>query len=101
VLLLLEDLHWADEGTLSLFNHLARAVAKLPVMVVGTYRDNELDPGGLLTKTLDELIRLRLVERISLRGLPQNAVTEMLRALSGREPSEALVASFYPFQHRR
>jgi len=65
VLLLLEDLHWADEGTLSLFNHLAQAVPKLPMTVVGTYRDNELEPGGLLAKTLDELIRLRLVERMS------------------------------------
>lgn len=91
MVLLLEDLHWADEGTLSLVNHLSRSIPKVPVMVIGTYRDNDLDPGGSLARTLDELIHLHLVERIFLRGLPQNDVAEMIRALSGRNPPEALV----------
>jgi predicted ATPase len=91
VLLLLEDLHWADEGTLSLLDHLARLLARIPVMIIATYRDSEIDAGGSLAKTLDNLIRLHLVERISLGGLPQNAVAEMIRSLSGREPPQALV----------
>ena len=91
VLLLLEDLHWADEGTLSLLDHLARLLAGLPVMIIATYRDSEIDAGGSLAKTLDNLIRLHLVERMSLGGLPQNAVAEMIRSLSGREPPQALV----------
>ena len=95
MVLLLEDLHWADEGTLSLVNYLSRSIPKVPVMVIGTYRDNDLDPGGSLARTLDELIHLRLVERIFLRGLPQNDVAEMIRALSGREPPEALVTLIY------
>jgi len=91
VLLLLEDLHWADEGTLSLLDHLARLLAGLPVMIIATYRDSEIDAGGSLAKTLDNLIRLHLVERMSLGGLPQDAVAEMIRSLSGREPPQALV----------
>jgi adenylate cyclase len=91
VLLLLEDLHWADEETLSLLDHLARSLAGIPVMIIATYRDSETDVGKPLAKTLDNLIRLHLVERISLGGLPQNAVAEMIQALSGREPPQALV----------
>lgn len=95
VLLLLEDLHWADEGTLSLLNYLSRRISAMSMMIVGTHRDRELDPAGPLARTLDELIRLRLLERINLRGLPQNAVGDMIRALNGREPPEALVTLIY------
>src|SRR5713226_10190512 len=91
MLLLLEDLHWADEGTLSLLDHLVGLLAGIPVMIIATYRDSEIDAGGPLVKTLGNLIRLHLVERISLGGLPQNAVAEMIRSLSGREPPQALV----------
>jgi len=91
LLLLLEDLHWADQGTLSLLNHLARWVHKIPVLIAGNYRDNELDSNGSLAHTLEELIRLGLVEQVSLRGLPENAVAEMIRSLGESEPSPALV----------
>jgi tetratricopeptide (TPR) repeat protein len=91
VLLLLEDLHWADQGTLSLLDHLVGQLAGIPVMIIATYRDSEIDAGGSLVKTLGNLIRLHLVERISLGGLPQSAVAEMIRSLSGREPPQALV----------
>jgi predicted ATPase len=91
MVLLLEDLHWADQGTLSLLDHLVGLLAGIPVMIIATYRDSEIDAGGSLVKTLSNLIRLHLVERISLGGLPQDAVAEMIRSLSGREPPQALV----------
>ena len=59
-----------------------------------TYRDDEIDPAGPLSKTLDELIRLR-VDQIRLLGLPQTAVAEMIKALSGHEPPPALVNLIY------
>jgi tetratricopeptide (TPR) repeat protein len=95
VFILLEDLHWADEGTLSVLNFLSRRIFRIPVMIVGTHRDSELDPGGPLAKTLDELIRVRLLERINLRGLPRRAVAEMIQAISGRAPPEALVSLIF------
>ena len=95
VLFLLDDLQWADEGTLLLLSHLAQLVPKIPVLIVGTYRDSELDHAGQFVKTLDEMIRLHLVERITLGGLSRNAVAEMLRALSGREPPESVVNLFH------
>jgi len=95
MLLLLEDLHWADEGTLSLLNHIARAISRMPVLMVGTFRDNEIDPAGPFARTLDELLRIHMLERISLRGLPQHAVAEMIEALSGKEPPPKVVSLIY------
>jgi predicted ATPase len=90
MLLLVEDVHWADEGTLVLLTHLARAMTKMRVLVMLTYRDDALDPAGPLNRTIEELLRLR-VEQIPLHGLAQTAVGEMIQALSGREASAALV----------
>jgi predicted ATPase len=91
ILLLFEDLHWADEGTLSLLNHIARSISKVPVLIVGTFRDNEIDSAGPLAQTLDELLRIHILERISLQGLSLDAVAEMIRALSAKEPPQTVV----------
>jgi len=95
MLLLFEDLHWADEGTLSLLNHIARSISNMPVLIVGTFRDNEVDSAGALAQTLDELLRIHMLERISLGGLPQDAVAEMIRALSNKEPPPGVVNLIY------
>ncbi|MGC2493764.1 ATP-binding protein [Candidatus Binatus sp.] len=95
ILMLFEDLHWADEGTLSLLNHIARSISKLPVLILGTFRDNEVDPAGPLAQTLDELLRIHMLERISLRGLSQSAVSQMISALSGKEPPQDIVNLIY------
>jgi predicted ATPase len=86
VLLLLDDMHWADEGTLSLLSHLARSIVKQPVLLMLTYRDDELEPAGALARSLDDLIRLHLLERVELRGLPRSGVAAMILALSGHQP---------------
>jgi predicted ATPase len=92
IVLVLEDLHWADEGALSLLEHIGRVLVGLPVMIVATYRDTEISSGGLLARTLDNLIRLHLVERLTLGGLTQHAVSEMIQSLAGRKPPQALVS---------
>jgi len=92
---LLDDLQWADEGTLLLLRHLIPLISTLPVMVIGTLRDFEPDRSGHLNRTLDELIRHRLIQRISLNGLSKTSVGDMLRALSGREPPDAVVRPFF------
>jgi class 3 adenylate cyclase/tetratricopeptide (TPR) repeat protein len=95
VLLILEDLHWADEGTLSLLTHLARSFRKLPVMIIGTFRDYELDSSGPLAQTLDDCTRLHLLERLDLHGLSPTAVSEMIRTLSGQQPPSSLVDAIH------
>jgi tetratricopeptide (TPR) repeat protein len=97
VVVVLEDLHWADTGSLSLLTHLARCSSSIPLMTVGTYRDKDLDASGPLAKFIDEVIRLHIIEQMVLRGLPQPAVGEMIQALSGKVPPEALVFLIYSY----
>ena len=59
-LMILEDLHWADDSTLSLLDHLTQRLSDLPLMVIGTYRDAELNVTRPLAKTLEDLLRGRL-----------------------------------------
>ncbi len=90
LLLFFDDVHWADEGTLALLNHLARSIAQLPVLILATYRDIEAHPPRPLVKALDELIHLQVVHRIHLTGLPQDAVTAMLFGLGGKSVPQYL-----------
>jgi class 3 adenylate cyclase/tetratricopeptide (TPR) repeat protein len=95
LLLILDDLHWADEATLQLVQHLAERIADAPVLVLGTYRDVELDTARPLARTLEELVRRRLVARISVKRLPVQEVRNMLEALARQEPPATLVDAVY------
>ncbi len=88
--LVLDDLHWGDEGTLLLLQHLAPHVSELPLLIIGTYRDVELDVSRPLAKALQQLVRERLAHRIALRRLPETGVQQMLGALSGEDPPDGL-----------
>jgi predicted ATPase len=70
--------------------HLARRVAQLPVVIVGTYRDNDLDRNPALVRTLEELIRTGFPP-LKLQGLSYEAVAQLLQELSHREPPPHLV----------
>jgi len=85
-----EDLHWADEPTLLLLQHLAQAVSTMPALLIGTYRDVELDVTRPFAKMLESLQRQKLASRMHLRRLPQGEVEAMLRALSGQPPPSSL-----------
>ncbi|MGQ0464050.1 MAG: BTAD domain-containing putative transcriptional regulator [Sporichthyaceae bacterium] len=89
--LVLEDLHWADEPTLLLLEHLAARVRELPVLLVGTYRDNELEANPALARTIGNLARRNQLTRVSLRRLPSNEVGALLEGLSGRRAPQHLV----------
>ena len=95
VLLVIDDLHWGDEGTFSLLSHIARYVAKAPVVILGTYRDNELERAVGLAATLDACTRLQVLERIDLANLSKRAAAEMIAALGGRQPPAAVVDVIY------
>lgn len=94
-LLILDDLHWADESSLSLLSHLAQRLSNLPLLVVGTYRDIEAGVTRALAKTLEELLRGRLATPIRLKGLPRDEVARMLKGLSGQAPPAAVVDEIY------
>jgi len=78
IVALFEDLQWADEPTL-LLQHLAQAVAEMPMLVIGTYRDVDLEVGRPCAKMLESLSRQKLGTRILLRRLPFPPRLPMLR----------------------
>jgi tetratricopeptide (TPR) repeat protein len=94
LLLLVDDIHWADESTLAMLGFLARRVEHVPVLVVANYRDEGLDATRPLNRTLEELIRLG-VDPIKLAGLHRESVREMLVSLSGRHPPDHLVTLIF------
>jgi hypothetical protein len=79
VLLVLEDLHWADSATLALLQHLARRTRDMPVLLLTTYRETELTPS--LQDTLGTLNRERLATRIKLSRLDKLGTAALLEAL--------------------
>ena len=95
LLLLIDDLQWADEGSLSLLNHVALSVARLPILIVGTCRDNEIEHTGELGAVLQACVRLHVLEQMNLGSLPPSATAEMIGALSGREPPQPVVDAIY------
>ncbi|HWI20659.1 MAG TPA: AAA family ATPase [Vicinamibacterales bacterium] len=92
---LLDDLHWADESTLQLLQHLAPHLATLRVLIVGTYRDVELDVTRPFAKTLESLVRQRLATRIALRRLQESSVHELLTRMSGSAPPSGLAKAVF------
>ena len=93
--LLLDDLQWADNATLLLFQHVAPLLGQLPLLALGTYRDVELDVNRPFAAILETLNRKRLAHRINLQRLPHEGVASMLAALGGQSPPAALVAGIY------
>jgi tetratricopeptide (TPR) repeat protein len=85
IMLQLDDLHWADKASLLLLQHLARRFKGSRLILVGTYRDVELDRGHPLSAVLAELRRERLYERVLLRGLSEPEVKELIEAISQQE----------------
>ena len=74
LLIVLDDLHWADEGTLKVLLATARELGRCHLMLVGTYRDVELSRKHPLARMLGELARERLYERHALAGLSEEEV---------------------------
>jgi class 3 adenylate cyclase/tetratricopeptide (TPR) repeat protein len=95
MLMVLEDLHWADESTTQLIESVARRVERAALLVLGTYRDVDLGPRDPFIRGIEHLSRLASVSRIRLKRLSAGEVGDILRALSGREPPERLVRVVY------
>ncbi len=79
LLLVIEDLHWADDTSLELLAVLARRVPREPILLLGTYRDDEVGNG--LGYLLDELDRSRQAIKLRLTRLGRGEVAAMLRAI--------------------
>lgn len=85
LLIVLEDIHDADQGTLDLLTYLARNLQGSRLMLVATYRDVEVDRLHPLSSALAELRRTSNFGRVLLRGLDAPEVQRMMSALAGQE----------------
>ena len=91
LLVVVDDLHWADAPSLSLLAFLAADLKDASLVVVGTYRDVEVVPGRPLADTLGALAREPVVERISLGGLDRAGVARLVGRTIGGRPAEPLL----------
>jgi class 3 adenylate cyclase/tRNA A-37 threonylcarbamoyl transferase component Bud32 len=91
LVIVLDDLHWADTPSLLLLEFLARSLAGSRIMVLGTYRDVELSRRHPLSGVLAELARESLADRVALRGLTKADVARFMEATARIRPPERLV----------
>ena len=75
--LVIEDVHWADDATLDALRYLIRRIGDLPAVLVLTYRDDELNRGHPLHGLLGQASRSDHVRRLPLRRLSQQAVRQL------------------------
>ena len=85
VVLVLDDLHWADQPSLALLRHVVRASAEGRLLILGTYRDSDIHRGHPLSAALAELRREQGVERIALSGLSEEEIVTVMAAAAGHE----------------
>ena len=91
LLVVVDDLHWADTGSLGLLVFLATELRDARLVVLGTYRDVDMAAGQPLAETLGALAREPVVERISLGGLGEAEVARLATTIIGSRPGERLV----------
>ena len=95
LMLILDDAHWADGGTLSLLRHLARRLRQSRTLVVAAYREIELDEALPLTELLHDLDRERLANRIKLTRLDRQETQDLLATLFREEVTPDFLDGIY------
>jgi class 3 adenylate cyclase/tetratricopeptide (TPR) repeat protein len=92
VMLILDDLQWAGMPELLLLKHIVRSATPIRLLVIGTYRDNELARTHPLRALLADFRGDSGVERIAIRGLDEDGVAKFVSAAVGHELDEAQLA---------
>jgi class 3 adenylate cyclase/tetratricopeptide (TPR) repeat protein len=88
VILVLDDIHWADKPSLLLLRHVLRSAAPMRLLVLATYRDTDLDRTHPLADVLADLRREPGVDRVDLGGLDASEVVLMMEAAAGHDLEE-------------
>ncbi len=89
LVLVIEDLHWADTPTLLLLRHLARGAPDARALLVSTFRDTDAEVPQPLSAALADLRRTEGLARLRLTGLTTDEVYEFVARASGGEPGAA------------
>jgi DNA-binding SARP family transcriptional activator len=92
VVLVLDDLHWADRPTIQLLRHVVATATPLPLLIIGTFRDSDVETEHPLAEALADLHRESGIERLALRGLDDDELLALLDTSDGAVASEGGVA---------
>lgn len=95
IVLVIDDLHFADESTLHLFHFLARATRTAPILLVGTCREEEIGVNPPLHALVSGIYRERLGKRLVLNRLDREATRQLVDDLLGGRADDALLDSIY------
>ncbi len=95
LVLVLEDLHWADTGTVELLDYLVRNIDDQAVLIVGTWRSDEVTQRPALRRVLAELRRHDSVTRIDLVGLNRDDVAALITHVTDERPSWTVVDAIH------
>ena len=90
VVLVLDDLQWGDQASLMLLRHVLASDVSMRLLVLGTYRDDELPSAHALVDALGALRRLNGTSRIELSGLDAFGVLSLMKAATGHELDDAM-----------
>lgn len=91
VLLVVEDIHWADRSTVDVLAFLARNLSDEPMLLVSTYRTDEPEARGYLLPFIAEMGRSPRAERLDLSRLDRAEVAEQISAILGSPATSALI----------
>jgi DNA-binding CsgD family transcriptional regulator/tetratricopeptide (TPR) repeat protein len=95
IILVLDDLHWADAPSLSLLEFLSEELLRVRLLIVGTYRDSDASRKTPLLSTLGALSRDSDCRRVRLSGLSQRAIGEVAERLCDVNLSESAIEAIY------
>lgn len=95
LVIVLDDLHWADTPTLQLLRYLAVDVRDAAVLIIATYRSAELDPAQLASSILADLSSESHCLRVALRGLAKQQITELVELVAAAPQPASLVDAIF------
>ncbi|MCI0890271.1 MAG: AAA family ATPase, partial [Chloroflexi bacterium] len=93
LVLVLDDLHWADKSTIEMLRQVARSASRHRILLVGTYRDVELDRQHPLADALGSLRRETRFERLLLKGLEAPEVSQLMASIGEHDVPQELVTA--------
>ncbi len=95
LVLTLDDLHWADTSSLDLLCYIAQHHSKAKLLIVGTYREGEVDGNSALQRTITELTRQRILTNVAVDPLSAVETEALARSYLGSSISPTLSQLLY------
>jgi len=95
LVVVLDDLHWADRPSLLLLEFIARQLEGSRILIIGTHRDTEAPPESPLGESLARFARLPAFQRLSITGLPPEDVSRFVHVETGVTAHERLLSTIH------